>query len=371
MSKVLQKIFRVAAIVAIFGTIAYVAQKHEQQVAGAAQDPVAVAEKRQTVEISGPIFGTFFGITVAGDYPGGEAELMHDAMEVLNRINAEISAFDPNSELSRFNRLLSTDPFPVSEDTALMIAESFRAGRELQGVMDITVGPLVNLWGFGRDRKPEGYVPSDEEIAATRAQVGLDKLHLEYGYGGSFLRKDLPAMRIDLATVGEGFAADALAKMLDAAGIGNYLVHVAGAMRTRGRNPSGLPWKVAIEQPVDVIGAAGDIIDIQNRAVSTAGTYRNYFEKDGRRYSHAIDPRSGKPVEHNTVSVTVIGDSALFTDAMDTGLLVLGADEALRYANERGLAIYCIVKEPEGFRARWSRAFRQYLAGAKGKPEEK
>lgn len=168
-------------------------------------------------------------------------------------------------------------------------------------------------------------------------------------------------MRVDLATVGEGFAADALARMLDDAGIRNYMVHVAGAMRTRGFNAKGEPWKIAIEQPVDIIGAVGDIVDIGNRAVSTAGTYRNYFEKDGRRYSHVIDPRTGRPIDHNTVSVTVIGDSATFTDAMDTGLLVLGADEALKYANEHNLAIYCIVKEQDGFRARWSRAFRNYL----------
>ena len=168
-------------------------------------------------------------------------------------------------------------------------------------------------------------------------------------------------MRVDLATIGEGFAADELSRMLDEAGVKNYLVHVAGAMRTRGFNPSGAPWKIAIEQPRDLLGSPASYIDIHNRAVSTAGSYRNYFEKDGQRYSHAIDPRTGMPIRHNTVSVTVIGDSATYTDAMDTGLLVLGADEALKYADEHQVAIYCLIKTSEGFAARWSKAFEKYM----------
>ena len=357
MKPVVKNILKALVLVAVLAVIGFCNRSGTGDIIGT----------KPVVKIDGPVFGTFYGITVVGDYPGGELELRQDAEAVLQRINHEISTFDKTSEISRFNDSKSTEPFPVSDDTAVMVIESFRAGRELYGVLDITVGPLVDLWGFGHVKKESGYIPSRDEIDRTRTVVGLDKLHLDYGFRGSFLRKDHPDMRVDLATVGEGFAADSLAKMLDDAGIRNYMVHVAGAMRTRGFNAKGAPWSIAIEQPADIIGAVGDIVDTRNRAISTAGTYRNYFEKDGKRYSHAIDPRTGSPIEHNTVSVTVIGDSATFTDAMDTGLLVLGADEALKYANEHNLAIYCIVKEPGGFRARWSRAFRDYLIRKQGK----
>ncbi len=351
MSPIVSNVLKALALVVILGLIAFFNHNSTTQ----------IIEAKNVIQIDGPIFGTHYGITIVGDYPGGEQELKVDAQEVLNRINHEISTFDKTSELYRFNDLQSTEPFAVSEDTALMIIASLRAGRELFGVMDITVGPLVDLWGFGHVKKSPDYIPSDEEIAQAKASTGLNRLHLDYGYGGSYLRKDLPQMRIDLATIGEGFAADELSRMLDDQGIANYMVHVAGANRTKGFNPKGAPWTIAIEQPIDMIGAYSAIIDIHNRAVSTAGSYRNYFEKDGRRYSHAIDPRTGRPIEHNTVSVTVIGDSATFTDSMDTGLLVLGADEALKYANEHNLAIYCIVKTKDGFKARWSRAFKKYM----------
>ena len=324
-----------------------------------------IIEQKNKTEVSGPIFGTQYGITVIGDHPGGSAKLEQDAMQVLNRINDEISTFNKNSELYKFNDFQSTEPYPVSEDTALMIIESMRVGKMLNGVMDITVGPLVDLWGFGHIKKEEGFIPSDDEIAEAKKLVGLDKIHLEFNYSGSTLRKDHPGMRVDLATIGEGYAADQLAKMLDYRGINNYLVHVAGAMRSKGFNASGAPWKIVIEEPEDTIGKPHALIDIHNMAVSTAGSYRNYFEKNGKRFSHAINPNTGAPISHNTVSVTVIGDSATFTDAIDTGLLVMGADQALVFANENNIAIYCLVKTKDGFKARYSRAFKNYLVPIK------
>lgn len=324
-------------------------------------DISGIIEKSGTIDISGPIFGTNYGITVVGDYPGGSEKLRTDAEKLLNGINAEISTFDRSSELSRFNDSASTEPFPVSEDTATMMIAAFSAGRETKGVLDVTVGPLVELWGFGRVKRDEGYVPSDAEIAEAKKLVGLDKIHLDYGYEGATLRKDISGMRIDLATVGEGFAADKLAKMLDEAGVRNYLVHVAGAMRTKGFNQQGAPWRIAIEEPDGTIGSVNAKIDIHNMGVATAGSYRNYFEKDGKRYSHALNPNTGRPIEHETVSVTVIGESALFADAMDTGLLILGADEALKWADERNVAIYCLIKTKDGFKARYSRAFERHL----------
>lgn len=351
----IRNIFGVICIVTIIVVFAFINHNKVSE----------IIETKTTVEVSGPIFGTEYGITVVGDYPGGEAKLEHDAMEILQRINKEISTFDKTSELYLFNENKSVEPYKISDDTAMMIVESMRVGRILNGVMDITVGPLVDLWGFGHIKKEVGFVPTDEQIEETKKLVGLNKLHLEFGYDGSYLRKDHPDMRVDLATIGEGYAADQLAKMLDARGIGHYLVHVAGAMRTKGFNASGSPWKIAIEEPSDTIGKSNALIDIHNSAVSTAGSYRNYFEKDGKRFSHAIDPISGAPISHDTVSVTVIGDSATFTDALDTGLLVMGADKALVFANENNIAIYCLVKTKDGFKARYSRAFKNYLVPIK------
>ncbi len=322
---------------------------------------------RSEIKIGGKTMGTFYNITVIGDYPGGQEQLRREAEEVLDSINREISFFDRNSELSRFNQHRSTEPFKVSQDVADVVIASIRAGQELHGAVDVTVGPLVNLWGFGHV-KPETLppVPDDNAINAARKRIGLDKLHVTVSYNSAKLKKDIPQLEVDLSTVGEGFGADKLAELMDRRGIQNYMVSVAGAIRTKGLNSRGKDWVVAIEHPTTE-QAVGQRLEIpvctRGQAISTSGSYRNYKidEKTGERLSHIIDPATGKPITHHTVSITVVGPTALWTDAIDTGLMVMGSDEALRFANERSMAIYTIVKEGNEFKSHYSKAMQQYL----------
>lgn len=329
--------------------------------AGSASD--VITEKFDKVDkITGKTFGTFYYITIPGGYPGGEDTLRSDAEFVFTKISNAISTFDPKSELSRFNAYPSTEPFVISPYLAKIIEESMRQGLRIEGAMDITVEPLVNLWGFG----PDGEIvssPSDEEIEAAKKLVGYDKFSLRYAKDVAYLEKADPNVSLDLSTIGEGLAADELAKIFDEKGVDNYMVAIAGAIRSKGANPDGKLWSVGIEDPTMQKGVFAKACP-QDMAISTAGSYRNFFiDKDTNKfYSHIIDPKTGRPVENKTVSVTVIANQALVTDALDTGLLVLGAEKAIKWANKNDVAIYTIELDDKNKPvARHSKAFGIYL----------
>ncbi len=319
------------------------------------------------IHSDGKTMGTFFSITVVGDYPGGQRRLDKDAEDVLREINEEISIFDRESMLSKFNSFRSTEPFRINHNVARVIVESLKVGSDLHGAMDITVGPLVNLWGFGPRKVQPGKVPAEDEIKAAKSRLGLDKLHIEITRDAAYIRKDNPAVFVDLSTVGEGYGADRLAELLDSKGIQNYMVAVAGAIRTKGVNGRGRDWVIAIEDPANDRNVGQDMmvpVCTRGQAISTSGSYRNYLAgPDGKFYSHIIDPATGRPVEHRTVSVTVVGPTALWTDAMDTGFMVMGAEKALTYANELNIPIYVVTRNEadDGFEAHYSREMQRYM----------
>lgn len=311
------------------------------------------------LKVSGPTMGTHYAVKVVGDYPGGEPQLQHEVEQILQRIDHQLSTYKPDSELSRFNQHQATTPVEISQDLADVLIEGLRVGKMTGGAMDITVGPLVNLWGFGPDKRPTK-IPSEQQIAAARLRTGLDKLHVEIGSEKATVRKDIPDLYVDLSTLGEGYAADQVAAWLDGRGIKNYMVEIAGALRLKGHNGQGDLWRIAVEKPGDELGQVQNVLTPGDNGISTAGSYRNYYELDGQRFSHIIDPATGKPLTHKLVSVTVIAPSALYTDALDTGLMVMGADKALIFANEHNLPIYTLTKTDDGFKVRFSRAFAAY-----------
>ena len=319
------------------------------------------ASTQPELKVGGPTMGTHYAVKVVGNYPGGEPQLQHEVEQVLQRINDQLSTYKPDSELSRFNQHKATTPFPVSQDLADVVIEGLRSGRMTQGAMDITVGPLVNLWGFGPDKRPVK-IPDEQQIAAARHKTGLGNLHAEISADTATLRKDIPDLYVDLSTLGEGFAADKVADMLDQRGIRNYMVEIAGALRLKGVNGQGQPWRIAVEKPTDELGSVQTIVVPGDNGISTAGSYRNYYEQEGQRFSHIIDPATGKPIQHKLVSVTVIAPRALHTDALDTGLMVMGTEKALYFANEHNLPILTITKTDQGFKTQYSRAFARYLA---------
>lgn len=310
--------------------------------------------------LEGKTMGTVWRVSVAGGDPQHKAALQQLIQQQLDRDDGELSTWKSDSVLSRFNQYQGNTPQPVSADMADIVTEALRIGYKTSGAMDITVGPLVNLWGFGPTKQP-AHTPSEAEIAAAKALTGLQHLRVIQGVDGQWLQKDLPGLYVDLSTMGEGYATDHLARLMEQQGITNYLVSVGGAVLSRGVNANQQPWRVAIQKPTDRENAVEARVDLQGHGISTSGSYRNYYELDGKRISHVIDPTTGRPIEHKLVSATVIATTALEADGWDTGLMVLGSERAKALALKEHLAVYLISKQGDGFTHWMSPQFKTFL----------
>ena len=324
----------------------------------------SVTDKAPAAVLEGKTMGTFWRVSVINVDPKHASELRQKIQTQLDADDHLLSTWKNDSALMRFNHSRSTSPWPVSEAMADIVTESLRIGAKTQGAMDITVGPLVNLWGFGPESQPVR-APDQAQINAAKARTGLKHLQVINQSGTQYLQKDLPDLYVDLSTVGEGYAADHLARLMEQEGISRYLVSVGGALVSRGMNGEGYPWRVAIQKPTDKENAVQAIVDINGHGISTSGSYRNYYELDGKRISHVIDPQTGSPIQHKLVSVTVIAPTALEADGWDTGLMVLGPERAKEVARQQGLAIYMIMKEGDGFKTWMSPQFETFLVSDK------
>ena len=291
--------------------------------------------------------GTTFTVTVVGEPLSAEsAGHLRDAIGAqLASLNALMSTYDPLSELSRFNALASSDWFHVSRDTATV----FRRAREISeatgGAFDVTVGPLVDAWGFG-PAGPSPIPPSDAEIERLLATVDFTQIEIDEAVPA--IRKTSGDVRSDLSAVAKGYAVDRLADLLDAEGQDAYLIEIGGEIRTRGHRADGRSWRVGIERPTDGPSSLQRVIELGDAAMATSGDYRNYIERDGVRLSHTIDPRTGRPVTHALASVSVIDSLCVRADALATALEVLGPDDAYALAAERGWAALLIIREDAG-----------------------
>ncbi len=263
----------------------------------------------------------------------------------------------------RFNHAATTEPRPVSEAMADIVTLSLRIGAKTHGAMDITVGPLVNLWGFGPDKQPVT-TPDAEAIAAAKAHPACSICRLLIRAAGSSCKKIFPICLSTSPPWGRlcrrpPRAVDGAGGDLPLSGVGG---RGAGQPRDERRRQA---RRVAIQKPTDRENAVQAIVDINGHGISTSGSYRNYYELDGKRISHVIDPQTGQPITHKLVSVTVIAPTALEADGWDTGLMVLGPEKAQQVVREEGLAVYMIVKEGEGFKTWMSPQFRTFLVGEK------
>ena len=276
--------------------------------------------------------------------------------EILNQLNQEMSNWIPDSELSKFNSSTSLEPIEVSEGLARVIAESIRLGHLSEGKLDVTIGPLINLWGFGPENRPEKQ-PSAEELAIANKRIGIEYVILD----GNLLTKTIPDLYIDLSTIAKGYAVDLVAEYFEANNIHNFLVEIGGELRIKGFKHTGELWHVAIEKPLSQERSAHQIIVPKDNAVATSGDYRKYFEENGKRFSHIIDPDTGFPIDHKLVSVTVIHPSSMTADGLSTSMMLMGEERALAFAEEQDLAAYLIIKTDNGFIERSTVKFRQFL----------
>jgi thiamine biosynthesis lipoprotein len=279
----------------------------------------------------------------------------------LDRIEGLMSTWDPDSELSRFNRATSLEPFTVAPETFEVFKWSLEVGSVTGGALDVTVAPLVDAWGFGPSG-PRKTLPTNEEIDRLRGAVGPGRIVLNPTAGT--VRKTRADVQCDLSSIVPGYAADRLSRELTDRGFTDFLVDVGGEVLARGRNKAGSPWQVAIERPQLHGDAIERLVAISNLAITTAGDYRKYREVDGQRVTHILDPRTGRPLTHRLASVTVIDELAVRADAFDTALMVLGTDEGLALATKLNLAALFIERTGDGFSERATPRF-EALAGGK------
>lgn len=309
---------------------------------------------------------TWHVVYLPGPDTPGDAQVRQALEAELEAINASMSTWREDSELSQFNRAPEGEWFSASEDLLQVVERALQIGEATAGAYDITVGPLVQLWGFG-SRTVAPAVPEAGVLQDTLERVGQQWLELDEG--GTRLRKHR-ALELDLSSIAKGHGVDRLAAVLAARDVRDYMVEIGGEMRLAGHSPRGDNWRIAVERPDPGLspGTAEEGValglSLTDIAVATSGDYRNFFELEGRRYSHSLDPRSGYPVAHDLVSVTVLADTCMDADAWATALVVLGADAALELAEVRGLAVYLLQRQGEALVARHSSAFAPWLATA-------
>lgn len=317
-----------------------------------------------TLQLPGATMGTSYNITLV-DPPDGLSQqiLSADIDAILASIDQEMSTYRQDSMVSRFNHYQQDDWFPVSARLVHLVEQARAISELTAGAFDITVGGLVDLWGFGPDLHAPR-LPVAEQLEQQRAAAGF--AHLQSRPEPPALRKNHAQLQIDLSAIAKGYAVDQVADYLADAGVTNYLVEIGGELRLAGHNASGKDWRVAVERPENQLPEPMAVLALSNTGVATSGDYRNYYQIDGQRYSHAIDPATGAPVADSLASVTVIDANAARADALATGLLVLGSQAAYRIAETEGLAVLFVERKGDTLTPRWTPAFMVAVESVQG-----
>jgi FAD:protein FMN transferase len=298
-------------------------------------------EAPKVLRLSGKTMGTTYNITAVGVPDDvSESVLSADVETVLADVNSKMSNWDKKSEVTLFNVSSETGPVKVSQDFVTVMAAANDVHRLSDGKFDVTLGPLIELWGFG-PRKPEDPVPSDDDIASALKFVGqMDTLKLDPD--ASTISKTAAEVGINLSAIAKGFGIDAVAAKLKALGIENYMVEIGGDLVAAGNNEKGEAWKIGIEKPEPGEKTVELVVAVENRGLATSGDYRNFIEYEGERYSHIIDPTTGRPITHKSTSVSVVAENAMMADAWATAMLVLGSEKGLEAAEANNIAVYFI-----------------------------
>ncbi|MGW8461974.1 FAD:protein FMN transferase [Pseudomonas sp. CLCA07] len=277
--------------------------------------------------------------------------------KILADVDQQMSTYRSDSEIERFNDLPANRCQKMPEPVLGLIRVGEQLSEQSEGSYDLTVEPLLNLWGFGPQAREEK-VPAAQALAEVRQRVGYQHLRIDHDQ----LCKDA-AVEVDFNSIAAGYAVDTIAAKLDAMGIHNYLAEATGELKAAGKKIDGSPWRIALEEPRDDQQVAQKVIAVDGYGVSTSGDYRNYFQQDGRRYSHTFDARTGAPVLHTLASVTVIHPSALMADGLSTLLLILGPERGWDYAQAHDIGAFFVIRADTGFVTRTNQAFERQSGG--------
>ena len=306
----------------------------------------------EPVKLQGQAMGTTWQVTLRElpDHSSEEA-IQKEIEATLERIESLASHRRADTPVSRFNRTLDTQPFPVSSELLAILKTAERIHHKTEGAFDVTVAPLVNLWGFGPIEETRGKIPKDEEIENALASMGQDKLEL---LPQSSIRKTRSDLQLDLSALAKGYAIDQVAQRLDELGAMHYLIELGGELRAKGNGSKGKGWQVGLERPEMDANTTKihRVITLENAAVATSGNYRLAFTDPdtGQAYSHIIDPRTGRPADNHLIAGSVIASTAMEADAWATALLVLGSEKGLQLAKQENLAALFVERDPSGIK---------------------
>jgi thiamine biosynthesis lipoprotein len=307
----------------------------------------ACTRTEQVQTLSGFAQGTTWHVTVWQPDGVNADDLQAHINAEFERLDKALSNYRPDSTIEHFNQAKTTEPLMVSDEIVTLVQTAKEVSLAGQGCYDLTIKPLFDLWGFAGDTLTP---PTSDTLAEAQEHIGFDNLITA---SSTQLQKTDPKLRVDLSSIAQGYSVGRIASVVEAAGIQNYLVEIGGELQTRGHKPDGAPWRIGVEKPLPGGRSVQKALTIRQEspvAVMTSGTYRHYFDEHGRRYSHVLDARTGKPVAHDTVSVTVVHDNPTQADAWSTALLCLGAQEGIAIAQQYGIAALFVTDEDSQLR---------------------
>lgn len=303
--------------------------------------------------LSGPTMGSTYTIkyvfnasTPAADAVGVEVQ------SILDEVDRQMSTYRLDSDIARFNQSPANTCLPMPQPVLDLAQYGYELSRSSDGAFDLTLGPLLNLWGFGPQARAK-HVPSAADIAKAKTQIGYQHVRVV----GNQLCKDAD-VQVEFNSIAAGYTVDRISERFTELNIDSYMIEVTGELIAKGRKPDGSAWRIALEQPLgDGQRVIQRVLEIDGYGINTSGDYRNYFEENGVRFSHTIDPQVGAPISHRLASVTVVDPSALHADGLGTVLLVLGPERGLAFAEERKIAAFFVMRDGEGFATQVSSEF--------------
>lgn len=315
----------------------------------------ACQQQDNYVRISGKTMGTTYNVTLEKKQLNPQ-QLQQKIDSRLARINQLMSTYIPDSELSLFNASESTECQKLSTETLFVTQNAIKVSQQTGGKFDVTLAPLIEIWGFDK-KQTNNAIPSQQVIDEMLSQIGFQKINLQ----SDCVTKTLPHLSMNFSAIAKGYAVDEIAQLVSANGAENYLVEIGGEVANRGVNAKGAPWRIAIESAETAQRSIHRVLAPKGLGMATSGSYRNYFEKEGKRFSHTIDPTTGYPITHNLASVTVLHPQTMMADAIATAMMVMGPEESLAFAEANQLPIFMLVKENDTFVEVYSSAYKPYL----------
>lgn len=310
-------------------------------------------------QLEGRIFGTFYQISIAGDLSESEQKSLHQPVrEKLKEVDRAMSTYRDDSDLMRLNNQTPGSWVELPQRVIDVLNTAQTLSEQTSGAFDVTIGGLVNLWSFGPEDRPTD-IPPDDILQKRLRKVGHEQLEVDPADNRARRMSDL---FVDLSAIAKGDAVDQVGNLLEERGYERYLVNIGGDLRTGRRKAESAPWRIGIEVPRNGPQTAQHSLPLEGMSLATSGDYRNYFEVDGHRYSHTIDPRDGRPVTHALASVSVFHPSNRMADALATAFMVMGVDATLDYADTHDIAVLVIEHQQNRFRTHISPALEQLLS---------